>query len=136
MISNSQPWDNLKFDEEGLAETSRKLFGTLYNSYNFFAIYANIDGFVIDAKNTTPLTERAEIDRWVISKLHSLVKEVTASYEDYEPTKAARAIEEFVVEHLSNWYVRLCRRRFWGNELSKDKKAAFETLHELSLIHI
>ena len=134
MISNSQPWDNLKFDEEGLAETSRKLFGTLYNSYNFFAIYANIDGFVIDAKNTIPLTERAEIDRWVISKLHSLVKEVTASYEDYEPTKAARAIEEFVVEHLSNWYVRLCRRRFWGNELSKDKKAAFETLHECLVI--
>ncbi len=134
MISNSQPWDNLKFDEEGLAETSRKLFGTLYNSYNFFAIYANIDGFVIDAKNTTPLNERTEIDRWVISKLHSLVKEVTASYEDYEPTKAARAVEEFVVEHLSNWYVRLCRRRFWGNELSKDKKAAFETLHECLVI--
>ncbi len=130
MISNSQPWDNLKFDEEGLAETSRKLFGTLYNTYNFFAIYANIDGFAIDANNKTPLNERAEIDRWVISKLHSLVKEVSESYNDYEPTKAARAVESFVIEHLSNWYVRLCRRRFWGNELSQDKKAAFETLHE------
>ncbi|MCC6584243.1 MAG: isoleucine--tRNA ligase, partial [Chitinophagales bacterium] len=130
MVSNSQPWDNLKFDEEGLAETSRKLFGTLYNTYNFFAIYANIDGFVIDKDNTTPLAERAEIDRWVISKLHSLIKEVTECYEDYEPTKAARAVEDFVIEHLSNWYVRLCRRRFWGNELSQDKKAAFETLHE------
>jgi isoleucyl-tRNA synthetase len=128
MISNSQPWDNLKFDEEGLAETSRKLFGTLYNTYNFFAIYANIDGFTIDKNNSTPLAERAEIDRWVISKLHSLIKEVTAAYDDYEPTKAARAVEEFVIEHLSNWYVRLCRRRFWGNELSQDKKAAFETL--------
>jgi isoleucyl-tRNA synthetase len=130
MISNSQPWDNLKFDEEGLAETSRKLFGTLYNTYNFFAIYANIDGFTIDKNNSTPLAERAEIDRWVISKLHSLINEVTAAYDDYEPTKAARAVEEFVIEHLSNWYVRLCRRRFWGNELSRDKKAAFETLHE------
>ena len=130
MISNSQPWDNLKFDEEGLAETSRKLFGTLYNTYNFFAIYANIDGFTIDKNNSTPLAERAEIDRWVISKLHSLIKEVTAAYDDYEPTKAARAVEEFVIEHLSNWYVRLCRRRFWGNELSQDKRAAFETLHE------
>jgi isoleucyl-tRNA synthetase len=130
MISNSQPWDNLKFDEEGLAETSRKLFGTLYNTYNFFAIYANIDGFAIDVNKTTPLNERAEIDRWVISKLHSLVKEVTEAYEEFEPTKASRAVEGFVTEHLSNWYVRLCRRRFWGNELSKDKKAAFETLHE------
>lgn len=130
MISNSQPWDNLKFDEEGLAETSRKLFGTLYNTYNFFAIYANIDGFTIDKNNSTPLAERTEIDRWVISKLHSLIIEVTAAYDDYEPTKAARAVEEFVIEHLSNWYVRLCRRRFWGNELSQDKKAAFETLHE------
>jgi isoleucyl-tRNA synthetase len=130
MISNSQPWDNLKFDEEGLAETSRKMFGTLYNTYNFFAIYANIDGFTIDANNKTPLSERTEIDRWIISKLHSLVKEVAESYNDYEPTKAARAVESFVIEHLSNWYVRLCRRRFWGNELSQDKKAAFETLHE------
>ncbi|MFN8283218.1 MAG: isoleucine--tRNA ligase [Chitinophagales bacterium] len=130
MISNSQPWDNLKFDEEGLAETGRKLFGTLYNTYNFFAIYANIDGFVIDKNNRTPLAERTEIDRWVISKLHSLIKEVSESYNDYEPTKAARLIEDFVIEHLSNWYVRLCRRRFWNNELSQDKKAAFETLHE------
>ncbi len=130
MISNAQPWDNLKFDIEGVEEVARKLFGTLYNTYNFFAIYANIDGFTIDEKNVTPLQDRPEIDRWVISKLNSLVKEVTASYEDYEPTKAARATENFVIEHLSNWYVRLCRRRFWGNELSQDKKAAFETLHE------
>lgn len=130
MVSNSQPWDNLKFDEEGLAETGRKLFGTLYNTYNFFAIYANVDGFVIDSNNTTPLANRAEIDKWIISKLNSLIKEVSAAYSDYEPTKAARAVEEFVIEHLSNWYVRLCRRRFWGNELSQDKKAAFETLYE------
>ncbi|HMV13898.1 MAG TPA: isoleucine--tRNA ligase [Chitinophagales bacterium] len=130
MISNSQPWDNLKFDEEGLAETGRKLFGTLNNTYNFFAIYANIDGFTIDKNNTTPLADRAEIDRWVISKLNSLTAEVATAYEEYEPTKATRLIEDFVIEHLSNWYVRLCRRRFWGNELSQDKKAAFETLHE------
>ncbi len=130
MISNSQPWDNLKFDEEGLAEAGRKLFGTLYNTYNFFAIYANIDGFAIDNKNLIPLSERSEIDRWIISKLNSLVKEVTEAYEDYEPTKAARAIEDFVIEHLSNWFVRLSRRRFWGNTLSQDKKAAFETLHQ------
>lgn len=130
MISNSQPWDNLKFDEEGLAETSRKLFGTIYNTYNFFAIYANIDTFKFEPSCVTPIHERTEIDRWVISKLHSLVKETTAAYADYEPTKAARLIEDFVIEHLSNWYVRLCRRRFWGNELSQDKKAAFETLYE------
>lgn len=130
MISNSQPWDNLKFDEEGLVETSRKLFGTLYNTYNFFAIYANIDGFTINKTNVTPLQDRAEIDRWVISKLNNLISEVSQALEDYEPTKAARAIEDFIAEHLSNWYVRLCRRRFWGNELSQDKKAAFETLHE------
>jgi isoleucyl-tRNA synthetase len=134
MISNSQPWDNLKFDEEGLVETSRKLFGTLYNTYNFFAIYANIDGFAIDKKDSTPLKDRAEIDRWIISKLHSLIEEVTQSLEDYEPTRAARAIEDFISEHLSNWYVRLCRRRFWGNELSQDKKAAFETLYECLVV--
>lgn len=130
MISNSQPWDNLKFDEEGLAETGRKLFGTLYNTYNFFAIYANIDAFKIEQNKTTPINERTEIDRWIISKLNSLIKEVSNAYSDYEPTKAARLIEDFVVEQLSNWYVRLCRRRFWGNELSQDKKAAFETLFE------
>ncbi|MDB5227165.1 MAG: isoleucine-tRNA ligase [Bacteroidota bacterium] len=130
LISNSQPWDNLKFDIEGLAESGRKLFGTLYNTYNFFAIYANIDGFTIDKNNSIPIEERSEIDRWIISKLNNLIKEVTEAYEDYEPTKAARAVEDFVIEHLSNWFVRLSRRRFWGNELSKDKKAAFETLHE------
>ena len=130
MISNSQPWDNLKFDEEGLAESSRKLFGTLYNTYNFFAIYANIDGFTIDKNNTTPLSERAEIDRWIISKLNTLTDEVATAFNEYEPTRAARLMEDYVIEHLSNWYVRLCRRRFWGNELSKDKRAAFETLFE------
>ena len=130
MISNSQPWDNLKFDEEGLAESGRKLFGTLYNTYNFFAIYANIDGFTIDKNNTTPLSERAEIDRWIISKLNTLTDEVATAFNEYEPTRAARLMEDYVIEHLSNWYVRLCRRRFWGNELSKDKRAAFETLFE------
>lgn len=130
MISNSQPWDNLKFDIEGLGEVGRKLFGTLYNTYNFFAIYANIDGFRIGEQERTPLSERAEIDRWIISKLNSLVKEVTEAYEDYEPTRAARAVEDFVIEHLSNWFVRLSRRRFWGNTLSHDKQAAFETLFE------
>jgi isoleucyl-tRNA synthetase len=130
MISNSQPWDNLKFDIDVLGEVGRKLFGTLYNTYNFFAIYANIDGFTIDTNNSTPLENRAEIDRWILSRLNSLVKEVTEALEDYEPTKAARAVEDFVIEHLSNWFVRLSRRRFWGNELSSDKKAAFETLHE------
>ncbi len=130
MISNSQPWDNLKFDMDGVAEVGRKLFGTLYNTYNFFAIYSNIDGFVMDRQRVTPIKERSEIDRWIISRLNSLIKETTEAYEQYEPTKAARAIEEFLVEHLSNWFVRLSRRRFWGNELSTDKKAAFETLHE------
>jgi isoleucyl-tRNA synthetase len=110
MISNSQPWDNLKFDLEGVGEVGRKLFGTLYNTYNFFAIYANIDGFRIDEQKRTPLNERAEIDCWIISKLNSLVKEVTGALEDYEPTKAARAVEDFVIEHLSNWFVRLSRR--------------------------
>ncbi|MBC7862317.1 MAG: class I tRNA ligase family protein, partial [Bacteroidia bacterium] len=130
MVSNAAPWDNLKFDIEGIAEVQRKLFGTLYNTYNFLALYANVDNFVVDEKNVSPLKDRIELDRWIISKLNSLVKEVTFFYEDYEPHRAARAIEEFVDEHLSNWYVRLSRRRFWKGEMSADKKAAYETLQE------
>ncbi len=134
LISNSQPWDNLKFNMEGIAEAQRKFFGTLYNTYSFFALYANIDSFTIDEKNIVPVERRQELDRWIISKLHSLIKEVSSAYEDYEPTKAARAIEEFTDEHLSNWYVRLSRRRFWKSEMSEDKKAAYETLYECLMV--
>ncbi len=130
MISNGQPWDNLKFDLDGVTETQRKLFGTLYNTYNFFAIYANVDAFSYDAQNCTAVADRPEIDRWIISKLNSLVREVTEAFEDYEPARAARAVEDFVVENLSNWHVRLSRRRFWDSEPTTDKKAAFETLYE------
>lgn len=130
MITNAQPWDNLKFDVEGIAEVQRKFFGTLYNTYGFFAIYANIDGFIIDEQNVTPIAERTELDRWIISKLHSLVKLVTEELDDYNPTPAARAIEAFVDEHLSNWYVRLSRKRFWQGTMNADKKAAYETLYE------
>jgi isoleucyl-tRNA synthetase len=129
MIANAQPWDNLKFDIAGIDEVRRKFFGTLYNTYAFFALYANIDGFVF-RENPQPLHERAEIDRWVISRLHSLIRDVTHAYADYEPTQAARAIQEFVDEHLSNWYVRLCRRRFWKGEMTDDKLAAYQTLYE------
>ncbi|HZG01708.1 MAG TPA: isoleucine--tRNA ligase, partial [Chitinophagales bacterium] len=130
MVSNASPWDNLKFDMSGMDEVRRKFFGTLYNTYSFFALYANVDKFKIDEQNVIPVKDRPELDRWIISKLHSLVKEVTEAYEDYEPTKAARAIELFVDEHLSNWYVRLSRRRFWKGEMSADKKSAYETLYE------
>jgi len=129
MLSNSNPWDNLKFDTEGLAETQRKLFSTLYNVYGFFALYANLDGFSYK-ESEIPLQKRPEIDRWIISLLHSLIQEVESSMEDYEPTKATRAIQEFVTDHLSNWYVRLCRRRFWKGELSEDKISAYQTLYE------
>lgn len=129
MISNSQPWDNLKFDNEGIEEVNRKLYGTLYNTYAFFALYANIDNFGAHEK-TIPLAERPEIDRWIISVLNSLVKEVDANYDDYEPTKATRAIQTFVSDHLSNWYVRLCRRRFWKGEYEADKIAAYQTLFQ------
>jgi isoleucyl-tRNA synthetase len=128
MIANAQPWDNLKFDLEGITEVQRKFFGTLYNTYQFFALYANIDGFSY-AEAEIPLQERPEIDRWIISKLNSLVKSVDASWADYEPTKAARAVQDFVSEQLSNWYVRLCRRRFWKGEYSSDKIAAYQTLY-------
>ncbi len=130
MITNAQPWDNLKFDIEGIAEVQRKFFGTLYNTYSFFSLYANIDKFTIDENNLVPVAERSELDRWVLSKLHSLIKLVTERLDDYDPTPAARAIDEFVGEHLSNWYVRLSRRRFWKGEMTNDKKAAYETLYE------
>lgn len=129
MISNAQPWDNLKFDLEGIDEVRRKFFGTLFNTYSFFALYANIDGFSY-SENKIPLAERQEIDRWIISLLNSLVQEVDAEYSDYEPTNATRKIMTFVDEHLSNWYVRLCRRRFWKGEYSQDKIAAYQTLYE------
>ncbi|PWB22136.1 isoleucine--tRNA ligase [Flavobacterium sp. HTF] len=128
MISNANPWDNLKFDIEGIAEVRRKFFGTLYNTYSFFSLYANIDGFKYDEAEI-PLNERPEIDQWIISELHTLIKFVDECYEDYEPTKATRAISDFVQENLSNWYVRLCRRRFWKGEYAKDKIAAYQTLY-------
>ena len=128
MISNANPWDNLKFDLEGIAEVRRKFFGTLYNTYSFFSLYANIDNFTY-AEAEVPLNERPEIDQWIISELNTLVKVVDEAYSDYEPTKAARAISEFVSENLSNWYVRLCRRRFWKGEYAQDKIAAYQTLY-------
>lgn len=130
MVRNSDPWENMKFDLDGLQDSMRSHFGTLYNTYAFFALYANIDGFVIDEQNIVPISERTELDRWIISKLHSLVKYVTERLNDYDVTPAARAIEEFVDEHLSNWHVRLSRRRFWKGEMSRDKQAAYETLYE------
>ncbi|MBC7886211.1 MAG: isoleucine--tRNA ligase, partial [Saprospiraceae bacterium] len=129
MISNAQPWDNLKFDPEGIDEVRRKFFGTLFNTYSFFALYANIDGFGYK-ETRIPLSERQEIDRWIISLLNSLVKEVDEEFSDYEPTNATRKIMIFVDEHLSNWYVRLCRRRFWKGDYSEDKIAAYQTLYE------
>ena len=129
MISNANPWDNLKFDLEGIAEVQRKFFGTLYNTYSFFSLYANIDGFDPKKENLIPLAERTELDRWILSELNSLIQTVDAAYEDYEPTKASRALSDFVQEKLSNWYVRLCRRRFWKGEYGPDKIAAYQTLH-------
>ncbi|MFO7924354.1 MAG: isoleucine--tRNA ligase [Bacteroidales bacterium] len=129
LITNAQPWDNLRFDEAGVEEVRRKFFGTLYNTWSFFALYANVDGFTGREKEV-PLNERPEIDRWIISLLNSLVRDVEQAYEDYEPTRAGRAIQEFVTEHLSNWYVRLNRKRYWGGEPSADKLAAYQTLFE------
>ncbi len=128
MITNAQPWDNLKFDIAGVEEVKRKFFGTLYNTYNFFALYANVDGFNY-TEEEIPVDQRPEIDRWVISLLNSLVKEVGESYESYEPTRAGRAISEFVSENLSNWFVRLSRKRYWGGEYSNDKISAYQTLY-------
>lgn len=128
MITNSQPWDNLKFNIAGVEEVRRKFFGTLYNTYNFFALYANVDGFTY-SEEEIPIEQRPEIDRWVISLLNSLVKEVGDCYETYEPTRAGRAISEFVSENLSNWFVRLSRKRYWGGEYSTDKISAYQTLY-------
>lgn len=129
MITNAQPWDNLKFDIEGIAEVQRGFFGTLYNTYAFFVLYANIDQFTY-AEPDIPLEKRPEIDRWILSQLNTLIKEADEHYNDYEPTKAGRAIAEFVDEYLSNWYVRLCRRRFWKGEYTEDKIAAYQTLYK------
>lgn len=138
MMENAPPWDNLKFDMNGVAETQRRFFGTLMNTYSFFALYANIDGYVKDEMNVVPHQEVSVLDRWIISKLQDLIVEVVAAYDDYEPTKAARAIQAFVNDHLSNWYVRLNRKRFWQpahrGELSRDKQAAYETLFECLMV--
>jgi isoleucyl-tRNA synthetase len=128
LISNAQPWDNLKFNAEGIAEVQRKFFGTLYNTYSFFALYANIDGFTYKEEEIA-LHERPELDRWILSLLNSLVTDVDACYADYEPTRAARLIQEFTDEHLSNWYVRLSRRRFWKGDYTNDKISAYQTLY-------
>ena len=128
MITNSQPWDNLKFDEEGVDEVRRKFFGTLYNTYAFFALYANIDKFDF-SEAEIPYEERPEIDRWILSELNSLIEEVDNDYKNYEPTRAGRAIAEFVDAHLSNWYVRLSRRRFWKSDVTADKTSAYQTLY-------
>ena len=132
MISNANPWDNLKFDLEGIGEVSRKFFGTLYNTYSFFTLYANIDKFDY-SEAEIPLPERPEIDRWILSELNTLIKKVDKFYADYEPTKATRAISEFVQENLSNWYVRLSRRRFWKGEYEQDKISAYQTLYTCML---
>ena len=138
MLTNSSPWENLKFDPEGVDEVRRKFFGTLYNTYSFFALYANVDGWKCQTtadgqptvnRQSKPIATFPEIDRWILSKLNSLIKEVTAAYEAYEPTKAGRAISDFVQDDLSNWYVRLNRKRFWGGEMDEDKQAAYDTLY-------
>ena len=128
MITNSSPWDNLKFDTDGVDEVRRKFFGTLYNTYSFFALYANVDGFTY-AEADVPVAERPEIDRWILSLLNSLIKDVDACYNDYEPTTAGRLITDFVNDNLSNWYVRLNRKRFWGSSMSADKLSAYQTLY-------
>lgn len=129
LITNASPWDNMKFDLDGIKEVQRKFFGTLYNTYQFFALYANVDGFRF-RENYIPLQDRPEIDQWILSSLNTLVKKVNAFMEEYEPTQAGRAVEDFVDEHLSNWYVRLCRRRFWKGEYEQDKICAYQTLYE------
>ncbi len=129
LITNASPWDSLKFDEDGIKEVQRKFFGTLYNTYQFFALYANVDGFAFKEKYI-PVNERPEIDQWIISSLNSLVKTATENFDNYEPTQAGRAIEDFVDAQLSNWYVRLCRRRFWKGEYGQDKQCAYQTLYE------
>ncbi len=132
MLSNANPWDNLKYDEAGIDEVKRKFFGTLYNTYSFFTLYANVDNFAY-AEENIEIQKRPEIDRWILSELHTLIKNVEDSYNDYEPTKAARAIQNFVTEYLSNWYVRLCRRRFWKGSYEQDKISAYQTLYTCML---
>jgi isoleucyl-tRNA synthetase len=134
MIENAPPWDNLKFDFDGIVEVQRRFFGTLLNTYSFFALYANIDGFVKDEQKNVPYSKLSHLDRWIISKLQTLITEVTKAYDEYEPTRAARAIQEFVNDHLSNWYVRLNRKRFWKGEMSADKQAAYETLYQCIMV--
>ena len=134
MIANAPPWENLKFDAAGIVEVQRRFFGTLLNTYAFFALYANLDGFQVREFDLVPVADRPELDRWILSKLHSLVRETRGHYDAYDPTKAARAIQEFTTDQLSNWYVRLSRGRFRKGDLSPDKKAAFETLHECLMI--
>jgi isoleucyl-tRNA synthetase len=134
MIENAPPWDNLKFDFDGIVEVQRRFFGTLFNTYSFFTLYANIDGFMKDEMNNVPYNKLSHLDRWIISKLQSLVIDVTKAFDEYEPTRAARAIQEFVNDHLSNWYVRLNRKRFWKGEMSEDKQAAYETLYECIMV--
>ena len=129
LITNASPWDNLKFDLEGIREVQRKFFGTLYNTYQFFALYANVDDFRFKERYV-PIAERPEIDRWILSSLNTLIKKAAAAFDEYEPTQAGRLIEDFVDEHLSNWYVRLCRRRFWKGEYEQDKICAYQTLYE------
>jgi isoleucyl-tRNA synthetase len=129
MITNAPPWDNLKFDTDGITEVQRKYFRALHNSYSFFSLYANVDGFT-HAEDLIPLSDRPEIDQWIASRLNSLVKDVEEAFESYEPTPAGRAIQDFVVNELSNWYVRLCRRRFWKGDYSEDKIAAYQTLYQ------
>ncbi len=128
MITNSSPWDNLKFDEAGVEEVRRKFFGTLYNTYSFFALYANVDGFCYSEPDI-PMSERAEIDQWILSELHTLIRNIESSLNDYEPTRAGRFIQDFVCDNLSNWFVRLSRKRFWGGGMSQDKLSAYQTLY-------
>ena len=129
LVTNASPWDNMKFDQDGIKEVQRKFFGTLYNTYQFFSLYANVDEFSFKEKYV-PLTERPEIDRWILSSLNTVVKKVNEFMDDYEPTQAGRVVEDFIDEHLSNWYVRLCRRRFWKGEYEQDKICAYQTLYE------
>lgn len=134
MISNANPWDNLKFDIDGVLEVQRKFFGTLTNTYSFFALYANLDNFQMNEMNVTPVANRPRFDRWILSELQVLIQDVNTYYEEYEPTKAARAIQDFVNDQLSNWYIRLSRKRFWKSEMNADKQAAYETLYECLMV--